>query len=326
MENIFPHRPLGKSDLLVSPIGLGCWQFSKGRGPGAKFWPILQDEGIKDIVRISLEGSINWFDTAESYGGGESEKALSRALKSIGKSQEEVIIATKWMPFFRTAKSIVKTIDKRLENLRDFRIDLHQIHNPFSFSSTRAEMKAMTHLVENHKVRYIGVSNFSAKRMKTAQDELSKHGLNLISNQVLYSLLNRKIETNGILDTARELGISIIAYSPLAQGLLSGKFHHDPNLIRSRPGYRKYFGAFKPKGLEKSRPVIKMLKELAEKYKVTPAQVALNWVISFHGDMIVAIPGATKSQQAKDNALSMKFKLSKDELDFLDEVSTPFKS
>ena len=112
------------------------------------------------------------------------------------------------MPFFRTAKSIVKTIDKRLENLKDFRIDLYQIHNPLSFSSTRAEMKAMAQLVKDQKIRYIGVSNFSAKGMKAAQNELSKHGLNLISNQVLYSLLNRKIETNGILNTARELGIS----------------------------------------------------------------------------------------------------------------------
>lgn len=91
MDDIFPLRPLGKSDLMVSPIGLGCWQFSKRRGPGAKFWPFLQDEEIKDIVRISLAGGINWFDTAEAYGGGESEKALSKSLKSLDKSQEDVV-------------------------------------------------------------------------------------------------------------------------------------------------------------------------------------------------------------------------------------------
>ncbi|UCC40295.1 MAG: aldo/keto reductase, partial [Candidatus Aminicenantes bacterium] len=151
------------------------------------------------------------------------------------------------------------------------------------------------------------------------------HGINLISNQVKYSLLDRRIETNGVLDTARELGISIIAYTPLAQGLVSGKFHDDPTLIKKRGGYRRHMGAFKPKGLEKSRPVIDALREIAERYQITPSQVALNWVLNFHGDIIVAIPGATKTIQAKDNAASMKFKLTKDEMEHLDRVSAPFK-
>jgi len=326
MENILPLRPLGKSDLTISPIGLGCWQFSKGKGLDGKYWAVLDDKEIKNIVSVSLEGGINWFDTAESYGRGESEKALSRALNLLEKSFEDVIIATKWMPLFKTAKSIIKTIDKRIENLNNYRIDLYQVHHPWSFSTTKAEMRAMARLVESQKIRYVGVSNFSAKRMKIAQNELSRYGLNLISNQVKYNLLDRKIETNGILDTAKELGISIIAYSPLAQGLLTGKFHEDPNLIRKRSGPRKYMRAFKPRGLEKSRIVINVLKELAEKYHVTPSQVALNWLINFHGNTVVAIPGATRIYQAKENTGSMRFKLIKEELDYLDKVSAPFKS
>jgi aryl-alcohol dehydrogenase-like predicted oxidoreductase len=161
--------------------------------------------------------------------------------------------------------------------------------------------------------------------MKKAHEELSRFGFPLISNQVEYSLLKRKIERNGILDTARELGISIIAYSPLAQGLLSGKFHDDPQSVQSKAGFRKRKPLFRPRGLEKSRPVINVLKELAEKYQVTPAQIALNWLIHFHGDVVVAIPGATKIKQAKDNAGSMHFKLTKDELDYLDDVSQDFK-
>lgn len=325
MENILLLRHLGKSDLMVSSIGLGCWQFSKGRGFDGKYWTILDDKEIRNIVSVSLEGGVNWFDTAESYGRGESEKALSRALKILGKSSEDVVIATKWMPLFKTAKSIIKTIDKRLENLNNYRIDLHQVHHPWSFSTAKAEMRAMAQLVESQKIRYVGVSNFSAKKIKIAQNELSRYGLNLVSNQVKYNLLDRKIETNGILDTAKELGISIIAYSPLAQGLLTGKFHEDPNLIRKRSGPRKHMRAFKPKGLEKSRIVINALKELAEKYHVTPSQVALNWLINFHGNTVVAIPGATKIDQAKDNTGSMKFKLIKEELDYLDKVSSPFK-
>ncbi len=187
-------------------------------------------------------------------------------------------------------------------------------------------MKAMAQLVEKEKIRFIGVSNFSANKMRKAHEALSKRGLGLISNQVRYSLLNRKIETNGVLDTAKARGISIIAYSPLAQGLLSGKFHDDPELIKKSPGFRKYMGAFKPKGLEKSRPVIEALKKLAKKYQASPSQIALNWAIQFHGDMVVAIPGATKAEQAKDNADSMKFRLTQDELDYLDKVSSPFKN
>jgi len=186
-------------------------------------------------------------------------------------------------------------------------------------------MRAMAQLVKNKKIRYIGVSNFSAKKMKEAHNELRNHGINLISNQVRYSLLDRRIEINGILDTARNLGISIMAYSPLAQGIVSGKFHDDPTLIKKRGGYRRYMGAFKPKGLEKSRPVIDALREIAERYHITPSQVALSWVLNFHGDIIVAIPGATKPNQAKDNAASMKLKLTKDEMDRLNNVSSPFK-
>jgi aryl-alcohol dehydrogenase-like predicted oxidoreductase len=318
-------RRLGKSDLMVSPIGLGCWQFSRQKGLGGKYWPFLEEKEILEIVRVSLEGGVNWFDTAEAYGMGESERALSEALRKLGRSEDEVIIATKWMPLFRLAKSIIKTIDRRIQSLNNYRIDLYQIHQPLSFSPIKAQMRAMARLVHERKIRDIGISNFSAKKMRKAHDELSKLGLQLISNQVRYSLLDRRIETNGILDTAKELGVSVIAYSPLAQGILSGKFHDDPGLIRKRSGYRKYMGAFKLKGLERSRGVVKALKELAEKYRVTPAQIALNWVINFRGDAVVAIPGATSAVQAKDNTGSMSFKLTEDDLHSLDEVSASFK-
>lgn len=325
MADTLPLRALGQSDLMVSPIGLGCWQFSKGQGIIGKFWPELPDEVIKAIVRICLEGGINWFDTAEAYGWGASEKALAHALEHAGVSPQKTIIATKWWPLFRTASSITKTINDRLTSLHVARIDLHQIHQPFSFSSLRAQIREMAHLVNIGKARYVGVSNFSAKKMRKAHELLQQHGLKLISNQVEYSLLNRKVESKGIIETAKELGVSIIAYSPLAQGGLTGKFHDDPDLISQRPGFRKFSRRFSQRGLRKSFPLIEVLRDLAKKYQVSPAQIALNWLVTFHGDTVVAIPGATKIPHVQGNIDAMRFRLTPSELEHVDFVSSEYK-
>jgi aryl-alcohol dehydrogenase-like predicted oxidoreductase len=308
---------------MVSPIGLGCWQFSQGHGLGGKFWGMMTDDKIKEVVRISLQGGINWFDTAEAYGWGASERALARALKALGRSPGEVVVATKWHPLFRTARSIPKTIGARIDCLDGYPIDLFQVHNPLSFSSIEAQMAAMAGLVEEGKIRAVGVSNFSARQMRKAHAALAGRGFRLISNQVRFSLLDREIETNGILDTARELGVSIIAYSPLAQGILSGKFHADPSLIRRTPGFRKYLGAFKTRGLEKSRPLIEALRDVAAKHAATLSQVALNWAAAVHGDQVVAIPGASSPAQAAENAGALSFSLTREDLELLDRVSRP---
>lgn len=110
-------RKLGQTDLAVSVIGLGCWQFSQGKGLFGNFWGTLADEEIREIVRISLEGGINWFDTAEAYGYGRSEKVLSQTLRSLNVGTDDVVIATKWQPTLKTANSLRRTIDKRLNCL-----------------------------------------------------------------------------------------------------------------------------------------------------------------------------------------------------------------
>ncbi len=317
-------RNLGKSEIKITPIGLGCWQFSKQGNLAGKFWPSLGDELIRDVVRISLEGGINWFDTAEIYGQGASEKILAKSLVALGQKPGDVLVATKWWPIFRTASNIKKTIDDRLAALSPFPIDLYQVHQPWGFSSEIAEMKAMAELVKTNKIRHVGVSNFSAKKMRSAWETLQKSGINLVSNQVQYSLLNRKIESNGVMETAKELGISIIAYSPLAQGLVTGKFHDKPELLKNI-GFRKYSSQFKPVGMEKSRPVAELVKKIAVKYNATPSQVALNWLIHFNGNTVVAIPGATRATHAAENTGAMKFRLSKEDLYLLDEISQEFK-
>ena len=324
MKQLLPLRPLGKSDLMITPIGLGCWQFSKQKNMAGKFWPKMEDDLIKQMVKLSLEGGINWFDTAEVYGNGASEKALAESLKELGKKPGEIIVATKWWPMFRTASNILKTIDQRIDALAPYRIDLYQVHQPWGFSNEKAEMDAMAKLVKAQKIRYVGVSNFSAAKMRSAWDALQKHGIQLVSNQVRYNLLDRKIESNGILETAKELGISIIAYSPLAQGLVTGKFHDNPELLKNL-GMRKYSTSFKPAGMEKSRPLVKTVQELATKYGVSTSQIALNWLITHHGETVVAIPGATKESHAKKNAGAMTFSLSAEDLYLLDKKSVQFK-
>ena len=325
MENKIVLRSLGKTDIKVTPIGLGCWQFSKQKNMAGKFWPTLEDDLINRVVSLSLEGGINWFDTAEIYGNGASERALSKALQAAGKKPGEVFIATKWWPMFRFASNILKTIDERITALAPYPIDLYQVHQPWGFSNEKAEMEAMARLVKEHKIRYVGVSNFSAAKMQSAWEALQKHGITLVSNQVNYSLLNRKIESNGVMDVAKKLGISIIAYSPLAQGVVTGKFHDNPELLKNI-GWRKSSSQFKPEGLAKSLPTVTLVKELALKYQVTPSQIALNWLIHYHGLTVVAIPGATKEIHVKENTGTMTFKLSDEDMVRLDQVSAIFKS
>ena len=316
-----PLRKLGRSDLEVSAIGLGCWQFAQGKGFVGSYWASLTEDEIREIVRVSLEGGINWFDTAESYGGGQSERVLAASLRALQVRPGEVGIATKWRPFFRTAGSIPGTIDDRRAALDGYPIDLHQIHQPYALSPVRAQLEAMADLVEAGKIRHVGVSNFSARRMRLAHEALGRRGLPLVSNQVRYSLLHRTIERNGVLQAARELGISIIAYSPLAQGLLTGKFHAQPDLVRSKTGYRKYLRDFRPAGLRASLPLIRLLRELAEKYGVTPGQIALNWLCGAQGDMVVVIPGAMSAAQTRENAGALSFRLTAEDIDVLSRVS-----
>ncbi len=320
-----PTRSLGRSGIGISAVGLGCWQFSEGRGLAGRYWPALPQETVNGIVAGSLAAGVTWFDTAEMYGNGRSEAALARALCAAGKSNGEIVVATKWWPLLRTASSIRTTIAKRLACLAPFGIDLYQVHQPFALASTGAQMSAMADLVAGHSIRAVGVSNFSAARMRAAHEALAGRGIPLVSNQMRYNLLDRRIETNGVLDTALELGITIIAYSPLAQGILSGTYHRDPGLIRSQPGPRKWLAAFRRRGLERSRPLVTALFDLARAHEATPSQVALSWLVHSHQDAIVAIPGAGSVRQAEENAGAMSLRLGDAESRRLEELSQPFR-
>ena len=311
-------RQLGRTGILITPIGLGVMQFAGGKGVFKFMFPDISQADMNAIIQAALAGGINWFDTAEMYGMGKSEQGLANALKDAGVADEDVLIATKWSPFFRTAGNISKTIGDRLRFLDGYTIDLYQVHQPYSFSSPEAEMNAMADLVEAGKIRTVGVSNFNAERMRRAHAALQKRGLPLASNQVEYSLWKRSIESNGILETAKELGISIIAWGPLASGLLSGKFHHDPDLLAQAPLGRRNILSRK---IDKSRPLVEVLTEIGLIYDASPSQVALNWLINSQGDTVVAIPGASKVKHAQESAGAMQFKLNEEEMERLDVIS-----
>jgi aryl-alcohol dehydrogenase-like predicted oxidoreductase len=283
-----------------------------------RMFPVIPVEDKNAIIKAALDGGINFFDTAEIYGGGVSEQSLSTGLKAAGKANGEVVVATKWFPLFRTAGSIAKTIDDRLRHLDGYSIDLYMVHQPVSFSSVEAQMDAMADLVAVGKIRSVGVSNFNPELMRRAHAALQKRGLPLACNQVHYSLLHRNIERDGILATAKELGVTITAYTPLERGLLSGKYHQNPELLARMSPLRR---GMMRRNLESSRPLINAMQEIAAGYKVTPAQVALNWLINFSGETVVTIPGATKVHQAQEAAGAMKFHLSGAEMARLDELS-----
>lgn len=315
-------RPLGRTDIALSPIGLGVWQLAEGKGFAGLFWRGLPGETADAIVLAALEGGVNWFDTAELYGRGSSETGLARALKAAGELGAGARVATKWWPLLRTAGSIPRTIGQRLAALEGLPIDLYQVHQPWSFSSAEAEMQAMAALLEAGQIRAVGVSNFSAQRMRRAQRALAQQGLPLASNQVKISLLDRRIERNGLLAAARELGVTLIAYSPLEQGLLTGLFHRDPSRLNSRPWVRRNILRWQ---LEKSRPLVAALTEIASDRGVTPAQVALNWLVTFYGETVVAIPGASRPRHAQESAGALAFQLAPEEMARLDQLSRPFR-
>ena len=183
------------------------------------------------------------------------------------------------------------------------------------------EIGALGDLVEAGKVRAVGVSNFSAADMEKAQAVLAKRGIVLASNQVRISLLDRAIERNGLLEAARRLGVTLIAYSPLAQGVLDGASTTTPGSAASVTRARRIASSIGPRAIAKTAPLVAQLKKVAAVHGATASQVALNWTVSYWGDVVVAIPGASRPSQASEAALAMKLELTRAELDSVDAAS-----
>ncbi|GAB4377705.1 MAG: aldo/keto reductase [Elainellaceae cyanobacterium] len=310
---------LGTNGPTVAPLGIGTWAWGD-----TLFWDYGKEYDASELqaaFKTALELGIQFFDTAEIYGFGESERLLGQFMQQ---TNQPVQIATKYfpLPWRFTEQAVADTLTASLERLQQSTVTLYQVHQPFSFfMGQKTLMKALADEVQRGRLLSVGVSNYSAAQMREAHHLLAEQGVSLAVNQVQYSLLSRQIEQNGILETARELGITILAYSPLAQGLLTGKYM--PEDYTPPTGARRLNPRFSRRGLEKLAPVIKLLKRVGDQHGKTPAQVALNWLIA-QGN-VIPIPGAKNSAQVAQNAGALDWSLSPEEQAEIDQATRPWR-
>lgn len=298
--------------LHAIEIGLGAWQW--GDRIVWQYGQTHTEKDIREAFETSLRLGIRLVDTAEIYGSGLSERLLGRLMRETA---QPVLVATKYFPWpWRLTKGFIpRALKGSLERLGLESVDLYQIHWPSPLMTPETMMEGMAECVKRGWTRTVGVSNFGQKRMLRAYSALAQHGIPLASNQVHYSLLNRDAEKYGTLARCKELGIRLIAYSPLEKGLLSGKYspENPPRGVR---------GSQYAEVLKKLPPVIRLLREIGQNHGKTPAQVALNWVICKGA---LPIPGAKNIQQAEENAGGAGWRLTEEEVNRLDEATDDFR-
>jgi aryl-alcohol dehydrogenase-like predicted oxidoreductase len=312
---------LGQSSLLVPRMGVGTLTW--GQPKGLKWFTSSKllygpSHGRKEEERAfnaNLDAGVNLFDTAEGYSEGASERRLGELAKD-----KDAIIATKFPPTRASrVDDFPAALKDSLTRLRRDYIDLFQVHYPSQDLPIPELMNRMADAVEEGKVKAIGVSNYSADKMRLAHEVLEKRGIPLASNQVHYSLLHRKPEVDGIMDACKEWGITLIAYFPLEMGLLTGKYSSRMQVF----GLRIFKDNFHENAIKEIQPVIKLLREIGLRYEKSPSQVALRWLIE--NKNVLPIPGAKNAQQANENAGALSFSLSAEEIDALDQATSAWK-
>ena len=308
---------LGRSDARVSRLGVGAMTWGDPSGM-ARFHPAKLAYGgpagideERAALAASLAAGVTLFDTAAMYAFGAAERRLGELARG-----RELQIATKFPAGMRArADDLPATLEASLARLGRTSIELYMHHFPSRRVSIPRLMDLMADAVEAGKVRAVGVSNYSAEQLREAHRALAGRGVPLASIENSYSLLDRRVETNGVLEACRELGVTLIAYQPLASGALTGKYADG-----TRPtGLRRFMRTFRSSGRAATAPIVALLREVGERHERTPAQVALRWLIQ-QGD-VIPIPGAKDGDQAAANAGALSFALNQDELDTLDHAT-----
>ncbi len=300
-------RRLGNTDIAITPIIFGTWQ------AGKKGWVGIEDDTVIEAMRAALDAGITTFDTAEIYGDGYSETLVGKALGGV---RDRVVLATKVFPNHLKAEQVIEACENSLRRLQTEVIDLYQIHWPAGAFNSEVvpigeTMGALNQLKEQGKIRAIGVSNFSRSQLEAA----AQYGP-IDSLQPPYSLFWRGVETDQ-LPYCIDHNLTVLAYSSLAQGLLTGKFGPDhqfpPEDIRSKNKL------FQPPLYAKAQAALAQLRPIAERYQTSLGNLALAWLIA--QPQTTAIVGARQAEQARENAKVAAIHLAPEDLQVLDTIS-----
>jgi len=305
-----PEKPGAETRFLDNiEMGLGAWSWGD-----RIYWQYghgYTDDDIAEAFRTSMAAGINLVDTAEVYGSGRSEHLLGNFIKN---TTQPVIVATKFfpIPYRFTRKSVVRALRGSLVRLGLERVDLYQLHWPSPVVPIETYVEGLALVFQTGLARNVGVSNYNIEQMQRASKCLAKHAIPLASNQVEYHLLDRTAERSGLLDRCKQMGVRLIAYSPLAMGLLTGKYTADnpPAGLRGR----KYAAILKD-----LPSLIALMTEIGKGHgEKTPGQVALNWIICKGG---LPIPGAKTAAQALQNIGAIGWRLTSEEIKALEAAS-----
>lgn len=295
----------------MAPLGVGTWAWGDRSTWGMGTYDTsLTEQSIEAAWEASLDSGLALFDTAEVYGKGESERIIGRLLAADPARRSSVVLATKFMPMpykLDVRRAMRRALEASLERLGVEQVDLYQIHGPISVRSKAVLAEALAELRADGLTAAVGVSNYSAREMTKIHAELAKRHVPLASNQVEYSLLRRRPETTGLLDACQRLGVVLLAYSPIGQGRLTGKY----SAANPPPDGR----GFSSHPMERVDEVVAVLRRLGEARDRSPSQVALRWLIE---KGTVPIPGAKNAAQAVENAGALGWSLSAEEVAQLD--------
>lgn len=301
-------------DTAVAPLGVGTWAWGdRGVWGMGSYDESLTEASIAEAWEASITNGVTLFDTAEVYGDGESERIIGRLIAADPSRRASLVLATKFMPLpqkFSVASELRASLEASLERLGVDHVDLYQLHGPISLRSAAVLADALAAVVRDGLVRAVGVSNYSVREMERIHAALAARDVPLASNQIEFSLLRRRPETSGLLAACRRLGVVPLAYSPIGQGRLTGKY----SAANPPPGRRR----FSAHPMQRVDPVVDVLRRIGDAHGRTPGQVALRWTIDKGA---VPIPGAKNARQATDNAGALGWRLDADEIAQLDAVA-----
>jgi aryl-alcohol dehydrogenase-like predicted oxidoreductase len=286
-----PQRGLGQGGDAVSALGVGTNRWRQGSNDGAVF----------ETYQALLDGGVDFVDTAEIYSFGKSERLIGDCIRKDGRP---VKVASKFAPFVArvTPRQLMGALDASLARLGLASLELYYVHFPFPFTPMETFAEGLVEAAKSGKTRQVGVSNFNADQMRRVADILARSNIRLAANEVSYSLLNRKAETNGVLDACKELDVALVAYFPLASGRLAAPAGN---------------GDGAP---DRAAVLRRTVAEVAQAHQASVAQVALNWLLA-RDPHIIPIPGASRAAHARQNVEALSWRLTDDEFAAIDAAS-----